>query len=305
MSALSNILGDISNVSRLTGAIRSLNIPAGAESIIDLKNAFTTFEGEASSNDWRVRLTLPKWPSFRNSPILQPLIEAGGLIFPYTPKLNIGSSASYNGIQTTHTNHTMQSFQRSEPDKIDITDAPMYVEDSTQALYWIAMVHYFRSMVKMFTGYDVKAGNPPPIVFFNAYGSYVFKNVPVVVTKFSVALDNTCDFIPCDVTGASMSDITNITDSVGVIGNIVGKYIPGVSGITNLARTVGDIAGQGQNILSLFKSTGTVNGGTAYVPTKSTFLVNLQPMYSRNAIKRFSLDQFVQGGYVNSSTGYI
>jgi hypothetical protein len=50
---------------------------------------------------------------------------------------------------------------------------------------------------------------------------------------------------------------------------------------------------------------GSMGGGTAYVPTKSTFTVNLTPMYSRTSARKFSLDNFVAGGYLNNSFGYV
>ena len=50
---------------------------------------------------------------------------------------------------------------------------------------------------------------------------------------------------------------------------------------------------------------GTTSGGVSHVPTKSSFTVKLKPMYSRNSARNFSLDRFVQGGYLNNSFGYI
>jgi len=41
------------------------------------------------------------------------------------------------------------------------------------------------------------------------------------------------------------------------------------------------------------------------VPTKSSFGITLQPVYSRDSIRKFSLDMFVTGGYLNSGVGYI
>jgi hypothetical protein len=285
-------------------AIRSLNIPAGAEAVGDIVSAVASFGGDANSNDWRVRLSLANWSSFKTSPVLAPLAQAGGLIFPYTPNITINSSAKYSPIQTTHTNYTFQAYQNSDPGTIEIT-APMYVEDANQALYWIAMVHYLRSLTKMFSGSDAKAGNPPPVVFLNGYGSYVFKNVPVVVTKMSIQLDSASDYIGCNVVGSMASEIASLTDHLGGLANTVGGAINGLGGIANKASDIIGGVGQVAGALGTFGLGGTSSGGVTHVPTKSSFTITVQPVYSRDSVRKFSLDRFVTGGYMNNSVGYI
>ena len=285
-------------------AIRSLNIPAGAEAVGDLLSAVSSFGGSGNPADWRVRLSLANWTSFKSSPVLAPLSQAGGLIFPYTPSITISSGASYNATQTTHTNYNFQAYRNSDPGSISIT-APMYVEDSTQALYWIAMVHYLRSLTKMFTGTDTKAGNPPAIIYLNGYGNYVFKNIPVVVTKMSVTLDASSDYIGCNVSGSMASELANIADQLGGLADSIGGAVSRLSGIASAASGVLGGIGQIAGTLGAFGIGGSVGGGTAHVPTKSSFDITLQPMYSRNSVRNFSLDRFVTGGYMNSSTGFL
>lgn len=313
-SAVSNAVGTASRLStaisagfesgNVMSAIRSINLPAAGEAVGDVMSAISIFGGDANPNDWRVRLSLPNWVSFKNSPVLKPLKDAGGLIFPYTPQINIKSSAAYSGIQTTHTNYTFQSYTRSEPGQIQIT-APMHVEDSDQALYWIAAVHYLRSVSKMFAGTDPKAGNPPPIVFLNGYGAYVFKNIPVVVVNATIDLMNDCDYIGTEVVGSAASAAGNIAQNIGGLSDTLGASIPGLSGITNPISTIAGGLGQVGGLLGSFGAGGTVSGGRAYAPTKSSFSVTLQPVYSRDSARKFSLDQFVTGGYINNYYGYI
>jgi hypothetical protein len=288
----------------VVGAIRAINLPAGGEAVGDIFSAVASFGGDANANDWRVRLSLPTWPSFRTSPVLKPLKEAGGLVFPYTPMININSGANYTKEAVTHSNFAFQAFKNSEPGAIEIT-APMNVEDSTQALYWIAAVHYLRSISKMFSGNDPKAGNPPPIVFLNGYGNFVFKNVPVVVTRFSCQLPQDCDYIGCEVVGSAAGAVAGIADSIGgladTLGDTLGSGIPGLSAISSIAGGVGQVAG----LLGTFGVGGTTSGGTAHVPTKSSFTLSLMPVYSRTSARKFSLDRFVTGGYLNNPFGYV
>jgi hypothetical protein len=293
----------------VAGAIRSIDLPAAGEAIGDIMGAVASFSSNENPNDWRVRLSLAKWTSFQGSPVLKPLKDAGGLIFPYTPKINITSSASYGPITTVHTNYTFQSFRNSNPGQITIS-APMYVSDPTEGLYWIAMVHYLRSLTKMFAGNDPKAGNPPPVIMLNGYGNYVFKNVPVVVTKMSVELGQECDYIGVNVVGSAAGEIQGITDSIGGLSDSLGSVLGGVGGgtfgqvtgaVSSIAGGIGQVAG----LASSLGIGGTTSGGVSRVPTKSTFSIDLMPIYSRDSARKFSLDRFVSGGYLNNPFGYI
>jgi hypothetical protein len=307
-------LGDITSAAGLGSAIRMGldNLPAAGETIGDIVGAISEFTDPTYENDWRVRLSMAKWTSFRSSPVLAPLKEAGGLIFPYTPTINIHGGAAYTPISTTHTNYKMQAYQNSDPGTIKIT-APMMVEDPSQGLYWIAMVHYLRSLTKMFSGSDSKAGNPPPIIFLNGYGNYVFKNVPVVVTSMDVSLDAKCDYISVNVVGSAAGGIQStadqlggLSDSLGGLGSLVGGGFGSFIGqATNIVSSVAGGVGTVAGTLGAFGIGGTISGGVTHVPTKSSFSVTLQPMYSRDNVRKFSLDRFVTGGYLNSSFGYI
>jgi hypothetical protein len=308
----SRLAGAISSgygADNLAGAIRAIDLPAAGEAIGDIMGAVASFSETDNPNDWRVRLSIAKWTSFQGSPVLKPLKDAGALIFPYTPKINITSSASYNPISTTHTNYTFQAFKSSNPGQITIT-APMYVSDPTEGLYWIAMVHYLRSLTKMFAGNDPKAGNPPPVIMLNGYGNYVFKNVPVVVTKMSVDLAQDCDYIGVNVVGSAAGEIQGLTDSIGGLSDSLGSVLGGVGegtfgavtgAVSSIAGGVGQIAG----LASSLGIGGETSGGVSHVPTKSTFTIDLMPIYSRDSARKFSLDRFVSGGYLNNPFGYI
>lgn len=288
-------------------AIRAIDLPSAGEIAGDIYAAVAAFNGLEGNNEWRVRLSLPSWPSFRTSVVLKPLKDAGGLIFPYTPEIQTSNIAKYQPLNLAHTNYNYQAYQHSEPGTITIT-APMNVEDESQGLYWIAALHYLRSLTKMFTGIDPKAGNPPPIVQLNGYGQYMFSNVPVVVTNFQTTFGKDCDYIGVNVVGSAAGVAQGLADSIGGLADALGGSIPGVAPITSGPFGISDIAsgvGQVAALAGLFGLGGSVAGGTTHVPTKSTFTVTLQPMYARNTAQRFSLDRFVEGGYLNSGTGFI
>lgn len=296
----------------LTSAARlaSSGLSAGAEAVGDIMSAVSMFGGsDADENDWRVRLSIPNWTSFKTSPVLKPLKDAGGLIFPYTPQISIKPAAKYTPESVTHSNYPFHIYRNSDPGQIEVT-APMNVEDPEQALYWIAAVHYLRSVSKMFTGNDPKAGNPPPVVFLNGYGNFVFKNVPVVISSFNLTLGKDCDYISTEVVGSAAGDVAGIADSVGDLANTVGgsfgdAFGGAVGEIAGMVSEAAGFVGQAAGILGSFGVGGTTSGGYAYVPTKSELSIQLTPVYSRNSARKFSLDRFVAGGYLNSTFGYI
>ncbi len=301
--AISTALSAVSSADGVGGAIRALNLPAGGEAIGDIASAITAFQGDPFANDWRVRLSLPNWSSFRSSPVLKPLKDAGGLVFPFTPRITIKSSAKYSPESVVHSNYPVNAYKNSDPGTIEIT-ATMAVEDAGQALYWIAAVHYLRSISKMFTGFDPKAGNPPPIVHLNGYGNYVFKNVPVAIQNFTCNLPSDVDYIHCDVVGSAAGNIAGLADSVSGLADSLGGAIPGIPGLDTIGAIAGGV-GQVAGLLGTFGVGGTTSGGKAYVPTKSEFSITLMPMYSRTSMRKFSLDRFVTGSYLNNSFGYI
>ena len=92
-SKLAGALNNLSNPAALISSLRSLNLPKGGEAGVGMLGATASFGGNDASSDWRVRPSIPS--SFSSSPVLAPLVQAGGLIFPYTPSITISSTASY------------------------------------------------------------------------------------------------------------------------------------------------------------------------------------------------------------------
>ena len=95
-SALS---GPFNSPGDVASAIRSIDLPSAGEAVGDILSAVASFGGDANSNDWRVRLSLANWTSFKSSPVLKPLKDAGGLIFPYTPEGKMQEAKEHKEIK--------------------------------------------------------------------------------------------------------------------------------------------------------------------------------------------------------------
>jgi hypothetical protein len=239
------------------------SLPIGAES---QQNAFTSATWSDSSqsigNDWRVKIHLPTGAAgFSSSPILEPLRQTGNaMVFPTTPTVNLIHSANYNAFQPVHSNYPFQVYQSSQVEDITIT-ADFPVENERDGNYWVAAVHFLRSVTKMYYGESSNKGAPPPLVHLSGYGDFVFRRVPCVVKMFSVDLQKDVDYIQVPI-------------------------------------------GPGVNLGSQFQRQN-VSGGYTYVPSLSFISVTLSPAYSRDKVRKFSLDSFVKGAYINSDEGYI
>ncbi len=313
VSKVAGALSNLSNPSALISALRSINLPQGGQTGASGAGATVTFGPNASPKDWRVRLDVPA--AFKSSPILSPLVQAGGLIFPDTPSITISSSASYDEQQLTHQNYAFIYYNSSRADQIQIS-APFNIEDAEQGAYWLAAVHLMRSATKMFTGEGAAQGNPPPILKLNGYGDYVFKNVPVVVKGFSIDLPQDVSYINCAPAagavgaGAGSGPLASISGIAAAATGLAG--VAGALGSNKLANTLGKVGAVGGAIAGIgsILSGSTLPGGgpfgsagNSWVPVKSTMTLTLQPIYSRETMRRFSLQDFVNGKYVDG--GYV
>jgi hypothetical protein len=176
----------------------------------------------------------------------------------------------------------------------------------------------------MYTGDDVGGfqGSPPPILALNGYGDYVFKNVPVVVKSFNIELPADANYISCTVGaanafggfgGASGGGVGTIQGLVSTTSQLSG--LAGALGKAGVAQKLGQVAAIGASVngvasaisgvaAGLAGNFGTSSGAT-HVPVKSSLTISLQPVYSREALRQFSLQKFVNGGYVNGTGGYV
>lgn len=177
---------------RLISAFRSQGIPTGAEKSMNASSVSAQFSDAAIAKDWRVKISNDA--IYGESDVMRPLVGTGGLIFPYLPSITMSHSATYETIPTAHTNYPFYAYKSSQIDDITIT-GQFTVQSEQEALYWLAAVHFLRTVTKMYFGQGPNLGNPPPICTLNGYGDFVYNNVSVIVKSFSVNLEKDVDYI--------------------------------------------------------------------------------------------------------------
>lgn len=197
--------------------------------------------------DWRVKLSLPF--NYPKDTLLAPLIETGGLVFPYTPTIIIYYQAQYNTLQPEHTNYPFLNYQSSQIQDLVIT-GDFFIENAKDARYWVAAVQYLRAMTKMSYGMSPDRGAPPPVVRLNGYGDFVFPNVPVVIKNYTWDLPADCDYVKTQVDGEVEVDVTT------TLGNEMVTWAPTQS---QLSVTVSPVYSRSK--VSQFNLNKFINGG--------------------------------------------
>jgi hypothetical protein len=260
---------------------------------------------EANNGDWRMRISLapgsdylyndPSMQGNGTNSILWPLKQTAGVIFPYTPKIATSYNANYSQANLTHSNYTNYFYQGSSVGEISIT-AKFTAQDTLEAQYLLAVIHFFRSVTRMFYGQDAQRGAPPPLVFLTGFGEFQFQNHPCVVSSFGYDLPDNVDYIRArslNVNGMDMLTRRQRPDAV-----------PG-DPISGAYKRLADLfSGQGIGKGAQSNSSPTalesppslgLNNPT-YVPTSMDISLKLLPVQSRSQVsQQFSLKKFANG----------
>ena len=247
----------------------------------------------AGEDDWRVRLSLAdganifyKDPSVNFNTIMTPLIETNGVIWPYTPSIQVSHVANYSTAVLTHSNYSAHFYNNSDVSDITIS-GEFTVQSQEEGQYLMAAIYFLRASTKMFFGQGANIGNPPPILFLDGYGSHYFPHVPCVITNFTHQLSNDVDYVQVPITQTSLEDVTvsapdNPNGAVSFLDN------NGIENTPSLLRSNKQGAAQTQKYTTITSTTR--------VPTASTVSVTVRPVYSRqNLHDRFNLSDFSQG----------
>lgn len=244
--------------------------------------------------DWRVRLSLAPKANYlynaQNAGILAPLKATKGVIFPYAPQIQVAYNANYESSDITHTNYKFYQYKNSEVGQIQIS-ADFTAQDTEEANYMLAVIHFFKSVTKMFYGQDNNPPNgvPPPLCYLSGYGAYQFDNHPLVISNFSYSLPNDVDYIRAAA----------VTQSAGVnlaaYQNKVNTYIPSLLRLFSSGLNPGGVQSQ-PNFTSLSNKEAT------YVPTKLSMQLTCIPVVTRRDVSNnFSVEKYATGSLLRGS----
>jgi hypothetical protein len=162
-------------------------------------------QGDASGR--RVRLRAKPGGAnqvYGNGTILSKLRNTNGMVWPYQPLIAYQQEVDYKSMELTHSIQDIYSYHRTPSLKLSI-DGEFSVQNQEEGLYAIACIHFLRTVSKMnFGSSDPLSGTPPPVLLFDAYGTYMFNALPVIVTQFTITLPKDVDYVPIDMSGVSL-----------------------------------------------------------------------------------------------------
>jgi hypothetical protein len=252
-------------------------------------NASLSQQGPINT-DWRVTLRLAPGANYlykaTDAGLLQPLKTTNGVIFPYTPSIVMSYKANYSEYNLTHSNYRGYFYQNSYTDAVQLT-ATFTAQSTSDAAYVLAVIHFFRSVTKMFYGQDAQyRGSPPPLVFLSGLGDYQYNNHPCLVSNFGYTL-------PADVDYISSGTPNNLGLNLQPLQNLYSTTLNAVSPtVTRLAASF--LPPGAQNAMPA-PLQGLLNNPT-YVPTKMDISLTLLPIQSRSQVSQlFSLKGFANG----------
>ena len=256
--------------------------------------------------DWRVKLQLAPGATYlyaagnegAEAGILQPLQATDGVIFPYTPSIQVQYGAHYEPTDITHSNYKIFQYKNSSVDNISIT-ADFTAQDTSEARYLLAVIHFFRSVTKMFYGKDQnpRNGTPPPLCYLTGLGEFNFNEHPLAITNFTYTLPNDVDYIRAN---------TEANSPPGV--NQSAANVPNNTGNSTKERTSSSRVQPGGRPPPPTWKGASPSGYTTgakdptYVPTKMQIQLTAVPIMSRNVIStKFSLKDYASGNLLRGS----
>jgi hypothetical protein len=250
-----------------------------------------------SVNDWRVKLSLAPQSNYlynqADPGILAPLKDTGGVIFPYTPQVSTSYSASYDQTDLTHSNYRIYQYRGSNVGEISIL-ADFTAQDTVEANYLLAVIHFFKSATKMFYGQDKepKPGTPPPLCYLSGYGLYQFNNCPLVIQTFGYTLPNDVDYIRAGnskmTTGSNFSLTAKNNQPAKQTTNSFWSKLVRMSNSGVKPGAMREPPNFGDSNVSANENT--------YVPTKMSIQLTCLPIVTRKDISNnFSLSEYSKG----------
>ena len=283
---------------------RAANEQAAAKANAINQATLNSVYKKEGSADWRVRLQLAPTSNYLyNVPvntqtgegpgILGPLAATNGVIFPYTPQINTAYKANYEQYDLVHSNYRGVYYKNSRVDDLQIRGV-FTAQDTNEANYLLAVIHFFRSVTKMFYGKDDERGTPPPLVYLSGFGMNQFYGHPCVVTSFAYNLPDSVDYIRATSVNNYGTDLlsrrtASSPSSAAGLGSTGNRLLN--AGLANFTAT----PPAPSSVVASINNTQLAN----YVPTKMDIDITLIPVQTRSQVsKQFSLKGFANGDLI-------
>lgn len=269
-----------------------------ADILSQLGGALVPFTGMQSANTSnnsdaqgrRVRLR-PKPAAamqvYGSNGLLQPLRQTNGMVWPYQPSITWVQPVTYSSMELIHTNQDIMAYVATPTPKFNVV-GDFSVQNQQEGVYALAAIHFLRTVTKMhFGSTDPNAGTPPPVLLFDAYGQYMFNQLPVIVTNFSIGLPPDVDYVPVDLRYVQSYTSAQTTTN-----------IPGYSQLQTTPSIDSFLQSANATLIStkMYRSDlSTANNGYIWLPAVFTITVDIAVQNTATRLRAFNLNSFTTG----------
>jgi hypothetical protein len=253
--------------------------------------------------DWRFKIRLSPYSEYLyNDPdmhrngqgILAPLQGTDGVIFPYTPSITVPHTANYSSYVLTHSNYRGYFYQGSQIGDI-IVNGTFTAQDTNEANYLLAVIHFFRSATKMFYGQDNERGTPPPLLYMSGLGDFQFAEHPCVLSNFNYTIPDTVDYVRAYETAVSNVGLFQGRRSAAANSSWSSTF----SRLLSSALESGAPTTIDNFVDPTYQGAVKISGGATYVPTSINIQLVLLPVQTRDAVSnKFSLKDYATGNLI-------
>ena len=263
-----------------------LSLVSDIADIVSLFNGGTSNDSDAKAR--RVRLRPKPTAAMRvygSNGLLTPLRSTNGLVWPYQPQITYEQTVEYSNMDLVHVNQDILAYNKTSLLKLTI-QGQFTVQNQQEGLYALACIHFLRTVTKMnFGSSDPNAGTPPPVLLFDAYGQYMFNQLPVVVTQFSVELNNEVDYVPVDLSNVPTFSLP--------------EFLAGLAGISLISltpqiNTYNRISNSAELNQKMFKN-NLGNGKYVWLPSAFNLSASVTIQNTAQRLRAFNLNQFRTG----------
>jgi len=222
-TTVADVTGVVATVNKAKQtALGFLDDPVGAlsanlqfDSIDQLQGALGLPTPNTADNRVRLRAMQPDQVYGPNDPsnLLKIMYETNGLLFPYTPTIDWTQSVDYATTSLTHTNQDYKIYKSTPSTQFRLT-GDFTISNYREGQYMLAVIHFLRTVSKMYFGKTNKTpGMPPPVLLFSGYGEYMFNDLPVILTDHGYSLGKDAHYIDIETAGgtARLPSVLQIT----------------------------------------------------------------------------------------------
>jgi hypothetical protein len=219
--------------------------------------------------------------------LLQPLRQTNGMFWPYQPMISWQQTVNYSGLELIHTNQDIQAYTNTPSPAFQVS-GEFSVQNQQEGIYALAAIHFMRTVTKMrFGSSDPNAGTPPPVLLFDAYGQYMFNQLPVIVKSFAVTLPNDVDYVPVDL--SNIQTYSGAQTLTNVLGYSQLSVTPSINSFVNSANST-------LMTTKMYRQDLTnTNDGYVWLPAVFTITVDLTVQNTATRLRSFNLDSFRTG----------